>query len=422
MSDRWEMFRKKGIYDVNLSYDENKAIGPMSYIRFPDISLSSNKDFLGYRIGSILGIPAGPLLDSNWIRFYARYGYSILTYKTVRSIRVNAHPYPNVLFVSKDSYLQEREVGDIIYTISDVNRSEDIGILGITNSFGVPSLSPEEWVDDIKRAETFLEDWQILVVSVMGTPNGDDKEALLQDYIDVSKLVYESCAKVLEINLSCPNIGKEVGALYQDVKFAFFLADELKKAINLLKKDRSAQAVVAERIREISHNLTNRFETCNEIVHSSGDDRFREGQHVFHKNLKQTGVVHTVSSDGEHVTVMLGGLRTVSRSNELEVIPDVKERRPDRTGDASWKFDEPVMPVELNVIGYRVEEAIPLIDRTIDRALVEGKSILRVVHGFGTGRLRRAIRNHLKEAPFVKSVTSADSKNGGEAITVVELS
>ena len=119
---------------------------------------------------------------------------------------------------------------------------------------------------------------------------------------------------------------------------------------------------------------------------------------------------------------MLGGLRTVSRSNELEVIPDVKERRPDRTGDASWKFDEPVMPVELNVIGYRVEEAIPLIDRTIDRALVEGKSILRVVHGFGTGRLRRAIRNHLKEAPFVKSVTSADSKDGGEAITVVELS
>jgi DNA mismatch repair protein MutS2 len=198
--------------------------------------------------------------------------------------------------------------------------------------------------------------------------------------------------------------------------------DELKKAINLLKKDRSAQAVVAERIREISHNLTNRFETCNETVHSSGDDRFREGQHVFHKNLKQTGVVHTVSSDGEHVTVMLGGLRTVSRSNELEVIPDVKERRPDRTGDASWKFDEPVMPVELNVIGYRVEEAIPLIDRTIDRALVEGKSILRVVHGFGTGRLRRAIRNHLKEAPFVKSVTSADSKDGGEAITVVELS
>ena len=136
MSDRWEMFRKKGIYDVNLSYDENKAIGPMSYIRFPDISLSSNKDFLGYRIGSILGIPAGPLLDSNWIRFYARYGYSILTYKTVRSIRVNAHPYPNVLFVSKDSYLQEREVGDIIYTISDVNRSEDIGILGIQTLLG----------------------------------------------------------------------------------------------------------------------------------------------------------------------------------------------------------------------------------------------------------------------------------------------
>jgi DNA mismatch repair protein MutS2 len=58
----------------------------------------------------------------------------------------------------------------------------------------------------------------------------------------------------------------------------------------------------------------------------------------------------------------------------------------------------------------------------MDRALVDGELTLRIIHGFGTGTLREAIRNHLKGVPFVKKVCSADPKTGGDAITVVELS
>jgi DNA mismatch repair protein MutS2 len=54
--------------------------------------------------------------------------------------------------------------------------------------------------------------------------------------------------------------------------------------------------------------------------------------------------------------------------------------------------------------------------------LVEGELTLRIIHGLGTGRLRKAIREHLKEVSFVKNICSADPKSGGDAITIVDLS
>ena len=110
------------------------------------------------------------------------------------------------------------------------------------------------------------------------------------------------------------------------------------------------------------------------------------------------------------------------RIHDLEIVKE--DRKPilnkgDRT--ASWDLkDSPIK--ELNLIGYRVDDAIPLIDKTIDRALVGGQISLKIIHGFGTGRLREAIRSHLKGIPFVKGFCSADPKVGGGAITIVELS
>ena len=76
---------------------------------------------------------------------------------------------------------------------------------------------------------------------------------------------------------------------------------------------------------------------------------------------------------------------------------------------------------EINLIGYRVADALPLIDKIIDRAIVEGELSLRIVHGYGTGQLRGAIREHLKGISCVKKVSGADSQSGGDAITVVRL-
>ena len=106
----------------------------------------------------------------------------------------------------------------------------------------------------------------------------------------------------------------------------------------------------------------------------------------------------------------------------LEMAKEEKKSGSDRRGEpASWDLTH-TPTWDLNVIGFRVDEAIPLIDKTIDRALVTGQTSLRIIHGFGTGRLRQAIRSHLRGVPFVKGCASADPKVGGGAITIVDLS
>ena len=76
---------------------------------------------------------------------------------------------------------------------------------------------------------------------------------------------------------------------------------------------------------------------------------------------------------------------------------------------------------ELKVIGLRVEEALPLVDRTIDEAFIGGLKELEVIHGAGTGRLRKAIREHLRGHAFVKTFIPGGPGRGGDGVTVVEI-
>ena len=69
-------------------------------------------------------------------------------------------------------------------------------------------------------------------------------------------------------------------------------------------------------------------------------------------------------------------------------------------------------------MGLRVDEALSEVDRFVDRAIVHGTQNVRILHGIGTGRLMRAIREHLSEAGHIKDIKK-DEKNSG--ITIVEL-
>ncbi|MGA9820521.1 MAG: Smr/MutS family protein, partial [Desulfobaccales bacterium] len=71
----------------------------------------------------------------------------------------------------------------------------------------------------------------------------------------------------------------------------------------------------------------------------------------------------------------------------------------------------------LNVIGLRVDEALPLVDRLIDQALLHGSERVDIIHGLGTGRLKKAVWQHLKGHGAVKELHADDNPG----VTVVEL-
>jgi DNA mismatch repair protein MutS2 len=71
--------------------------------------------------------------------------------------------------------------------------------------------------------------------------------------------------------------------------------------------------------------------------------------------------------------------------------------------------------------GLRVDEALDTLDASLDRAISSDFRMLVVVHGIGTGALRRAVREHLQASPYVASFENSESGEGGDGATVALL-
>ncbi len=104
------------------------------------------------------------------------------------------------------------------------------------------------------------------------------------------------------------------------------------------------------------------------------------------------------------------GRRPAVRSAVRQPMPGASSGRPE---------DEP--PAELKLIGQRVEPALDLLDRFLDRSLLASLPEVRIVHGHGSGRLRAAVRRHLKRHPAVAGQRAGRSHEGGDGATIASL-
>ncbi|OEU72901.1 MAG: hypothetical protein BA874_10900 [Desulfuromonadales bacterium C00003068] len=92
-----------------------------------------------------------------------------------------------------------------------------------------------------------------------------------------------------------------------------------------------------------------------------------------------------------------------------------------QTTSARSHIERPQFNPRLEVVGLRVEDALPLVEQLIDDALLHSWKDISVVHGRGTGALRQAIRDLLAQHRAVTAFHAADNAQGGNAITEIEL-
>ena len=122
------------------------------------------------------------------------------------------------------------------------------------------------------------------------------------------------------------------------------------------------------------------------------------------------------------VSVGVRGVRVVVPVAELEPIagakPPKQAQPPQRRVSVLADADD---GLDLKVIGLTVDEALPLVDKALDKAILAGRNRIRVVHGVGTGRLRQAVRGYLTKHPYVVSTGQEPLNRGGSGVTVAEL-
>lgn len=212
-------------YDIHKSYKENYSDGPLLKGLDVNVPPALMKDFLGKKVSSRLGIAAGLLLNSKWIEAYADLGFDLLTYKTVRSSYRPCYPLPNWVFVSDDGQLDGP-----IYVRNEI--PADLSKVTSAVCFGMPSMSPDVWREDVTAARAKLESGKLLVVSVVATPQeGWGAEEIADDFANCAAWAVEAGADVVEANLSCPNVCTAEGSIYLDPIFSRQVAGAIRTRI-----------------------------------------------------------------------------------------------------------------------------------------------------------------------------------------------
>ncbi|MFA6258471.1 MAG: dihydroorotate oxidase [Candidatus Paceibacterota bacterium] len=263
-------------YDPKKSYEENFEKGPFG--DFTNKSIFENKnepkfDFFGVPVFSPFGIPAGPLVNAKFCESALRFGFDIVTYKTVRSEEYSPHPFPNILSVKIDGDLSiEKAKGKL------VANSKYKEPLSITNSFGVPSKKPEFWIKDISDLVKKTKKGQVIVGAFQGTKKGEKVEEYIKDFIKTAEMLKKTGVKVMEVNLSCPNEGTN-NLLCYDIKRSVQVVKAVKEEIGSIPliikigyfDDKNALREFVKEIGSIIDGISAINTIASEIVDENGN-------------------------------------------------------------------------------------------------------------------------------------------------------
>lgn len=278
-------------YRMDRSYAWNYEHGPQYAEPYPTVPETPWKSLLSWDIRSRLGVSAGLLLNSRWIDCYARLGFDLLTYKTVRSRYRPCYLKPNWVFIDVDAPLILDGADEPLYAVHQ--QPQPISRLTTSVCFGMPSMAPEEWRPDVEKSRNSLSPGQLLIVSVVGTP-GDmpDLDVLAQDYAQCAAWAAESGAHIVEANLSCPNVCTAEGSVHLDPHTTRVITEALRAALPntplLIKAGHFDTDESMSRFLETVQPLVDGVELVNCIARRVHDSN---GQPTFGAQRERVGIL-----------------------------------------------------------------------------------------------------------------------------------
>ena len=207
---------------------------------------------------------------------------------------------------------------------------------------------------------------------------------------------------------------------------AYALTDELRR---IQKDEKTNAAQRAVRAREIARKDTETLlkktdskpKPAREFVPLK---EVQIGQEVLIADLNQLATVTARPDRNGMVEVRAGIMKTKVPLAGL-CAPDKMDKRParePRRSSTRVQLDKSrKASMEINLLGYTVDEALAEVDKFLDSGMLRGQQTLYIIHGNGTGALRTAIQKHLRTHKAVKSFRPGRYGEGENGVTVVEL-
>jgi DNA mismatch repair protein MutS2 len=150
-------------------------------------------------------------------------------------------------------------------------------------------------------------------------------------------------------------------------------------------------------------------------------DELSPGDQVFIVPYQQYGTVKGIKND--EVRVVFGKFDLTFKSTDLR--KDQMKEPPKKTirveKISTGSTPEKKANFEVDLRGFRYEEVKEALDQAIDAALLSGLSVIRIIHGFGTGVVRKAVYDYLKTSPYIKSSRYGQEGEGLNGVTIITL-
>lgn len=183
-----------------------------------------------------------------------------------------------------------------------------------------------------------------------------------------------------------------------------------------LEKERS---LLREEINKKDSSLT--IKTKKKRNNKITADNIHLGDNVHVISLGLDGVVTSLPSSKGLVGVSMGILSSNIKLNDLCLIDKPVEKEPEVKTNTYKLSKAANIHTDINLIGKTVDEAIPLLDKYLDDAYLSHLSQVTVIHGRGTGALKKAVHEHLKHVSYVKSYRIGEFGEGDQGVTIVEF-
>lgn len=203
-----------------------------------------------------------------------------------------------------------------------------------------------------------------------------------------------------------------------------YKADEVLKMAEKIQKEKNYSEHSIKGLKKDIDELDN---MANPVVQKRPENyklprKLKVGDNVLIFDIDKKGVITDISKDGKSVTVLAGIIKTKVPIDNVKLIGSEDKKTPIKRviKSTSNKMNSAVKR-ELDLRGQTALEAIMEIDKFIDNALLMGVNQLTIIHGKGTGKLRREIHNHLKKNKYIKSYRLGTFGEGESGVTIVEL-
>ena len=296
----------------------------------------------------------------------------------------------------------------------------DYGLPGVSAGL---SMAKDMGLDPaiVSQAESYLDEGQQKTVDLMRQL--ERERAQLAE----SRATYESMEEELAAAVSRfarldaqrrEKQHQELKALRKRVNEAISRADlDFKDIRRSLKRDRPREADIVGRFRRATTELKRAAPAPPPPV-MRPLEQVRPGDRVYVGSLGKVGRVAVVYEGRKKAVVDLEGMTVQAGFADLG--------RPDPGQQPRQSF-RPTLPVfsaaprEVNLLGMTVDEALVVVDKTLDQAHLGGVKTFSIIHGIGTGRLRQAVRGFLHDDFRVESFQRGERQTGGEGVTMVEL-